>query len=140
MAKVPVSRIYDAIKRAQSERAQDKKSGSDAPFERRHTPRIELRTPIYVYGHPQNREPFHEETISLIVNSHGALLLMTNKVKAGQNLLLTNLATRREQACRVVHSSTKRLRRHQVAVAFTEAAPAFWSLPQELPPPDSQQE
>jgi hypothetical protein len=122
-----VSRIYDAVKRAQSERAAGQKLQKKVEFERRRAERIPLSVPVFVYGHGSHNEPFHEETNSLVVNSHGALLILSNKVKCGQQLLLTNPSTRHEQACHVVHFVKKLRKRSEVAVAFTEPAPAFWN-------------
>ena len=44
---------------------------------------------------------FEEETHTLIVNAHGALIALKSKVVKGQKLRLTNRATKAEQACRV---------------------------------------
>jgi hypothetical protein len=128
-----VSRIYDALKRAQSELAKAKDSQNESEFDRRRAQRIALQVPVFVYGHGRSQEPFHEETTSLVVNSHGALLPLSNRVRLGQELLLTNPATQIEQPCRVVFLASKRSRRNKVGVAFTGEAPAFWSLPGDSP-------
>jgi hypothetical protein len=123
-----LSRIYDAVKRAQSERAARQKSDKKIEFERRRAERVPLNVPVFVYGHGQRNEPFHEETNSLVVNAHGALLKLSSPVNCGQELWLTNPATRHEQACHVVHFVKKLRKGSEVAIAFTEPAPAFWSF------------
>jgi hypothetical protein len=128
-----VSRIYDALKRAQSERAKTTDSETDAGFERRRAERIALKVPVFVYGHGLQKEPFHEETTSLVVNSHGELLPLSNRVRLGQELLLTNPATQTEQSCRVVFLASKRAGRSKVGIAFTGEAPSFWSLREDSP-------
>jgi hypothetical protein len=122
-----VSRIYDAVKRAQSERAATKRDENRVEFERRRDKRVPLNVPVFVYGRGARNEPFHEETNSLVVNSHGALLILSSKVNFGQELWLMNPLTRHEQACRVVRFGKKTRKRAEVAIAFTEPAPAFWS-------------
>jgi hypothetical protein len=122
-----VSRIYDAVKRAQAERAASKRAGNKIEFERRRTERVALNVPVFVYGRGERNEPFHEETNSLVVNSHGALLILSSKVNFGQELWLMNPLTRHEQACRVVRLGKRTRKRAEVAIAFTEPAPAFWS-------------
>lgn len=122
-----MSRIYDAVKRAQSERAARQKADNKIEFERRRAERVPLSVPVFVYGRGERNEPFHEETNSLVVNAHGALLILSSKVKFGQELWLTNPETRHEQACHVVHFVKKARKRSEVAIAFTEPAPAFWS-------------
>lgn len=128
-----MSRIYDALKRAQSELAKTKNSKDESGFERRRAQRVALQVPVFVYGHGRSHEPFHKETTSLVVNSHGALLPLSNRVRLGQELLLTNPATQSEQPCRVVFLASKRSRRSKVGVAFTGEAPSFWSLPGDSP-------
>ncbi len=122
-----MSQIYDAVKRAQSERAARQKVENRIEFERRRAERVPLSVPVFVYGHGARNEPFHEETTSLVVNSHGALLVLASRVKSGQQLWLTNPETRHEQACHVVHFVKKRRKRSEVAIAFTEPAPSFWN-------------
>jgi hypothetical protein len=129
-----VSRIYDAIKRAQSERAGQKSSEGHSEFERRRAERVALRVPVFVYGHGLRNEPFHEESSSINVNHHGALLALSRKVKSGQELLLTNPATHAEQSCHVIFLKKRKQKRIvEVGVAFTEPAPHFWGLPDEPP-------
>ena len=122
-----MSRIYDAVKRAQSERAAERKADNKIEFERRRAERVPLSVPVFVYGRGERNEPFHEETNSLVVNAHGGVLILSSKVKFGQELWLTNPETRHEQACHVVHFVKKARKRSEVAIAFTEPAPAFWS-------------
>jgi hypothetical protein len=122
-----LSRIYDAVKRAQSELAARKSADNKIEFERRRTERVPLDVPVFVYGRGERNEPFHEETHSLIVNAHGALLTLSSKVKFGQELWLTNPSTRDERSCRVVRVGKKIWKRAEVAVAFSEPAPAFWT-------------
>ncbi len=122
-----MSRIYDALKRAQSERAKSKGLQGESEFDRRRAQRIALEVRVFVYGHGRHQEPFHEETTSLVVNSHGCLLPLSNRVCIGQELLLTNPATQSEQPCRVVFLASKRSLRNKVGVAFTDEAPSFWS-------------
>jgi hypothetical protein len=122
-----LSRIYDAVKRAQSERSAKQKADNKIEFERRRAERVPLSVPVFVYGRGDRNEPFHEETNSLVVNAHGGLLILSSKVKFGQELWLTNPETRHEQACHVVHFVKKARKRSEVAIAFTEPAPAFWS-------------
>lgn len=122
-----MSQIYDAIKRAQWERTAGKQTTGTPGFERRRTERMELSVPVFVYGYGLRHEPFHEEATALIMNSHGALLVLSTEVKCGQKLILINSATQREQPCHVVHHAKKRRGDHVVAVAFAEAVPTFWS-------------
>lgn len=122
-----MSRIYDELKRAQRERIERRAAEEVIEGERRITPRRDLRIPVFVYGHAgAGREPFHEETTSIVVNANGALVAISNQVEMGQRLLLTNAATHAEQECLVVHLGPPGLKRPAVAIAFAESAPEFW--------------
>lgn len=123
-----MSRIYDELKRAQRERIEKMESaGDNALPERRCSPRVELSVPVYVYGHSgEAREPFHEETTSIVVNANGALVALASPVQLGQRLLLTNAGTREERQCRVVHFGAVKAPHALVAVAFSEPSPDFW--------------
>jgi hypothetical protein len=77
---------------------------------------------------------FEEETKTLIVNAHGALILLAAKVEKGQLLHMKNRATRQEQACKVIHLGRGANGKTQVAVEFTSPSPEFWRIA--FPPAD----
>lgn len=123
-----MSRIYEELKRAQRERTEKMKRGDDALPERRGSPRVQLCVPVYVYGHRgEAREPFHEETTSIVVNANGALVTLKSRVQFGQALLLTNAGTHEERHCRVVHFDAAAVPNAVVAIAFSEPSPDFWT-------------
>jgi hypothetical protein len=129
-----MSRIFEALRHAQLVRA-GKVSGK-APAanavevpDRRRSRRWSLDIPVYVYGHGQGKEPFHEEAHTLHVNANGALLLLSVPVRKGQKLLLTNSLTQQEQDCHVVFLGTRRSRTIEAGIAFPMTNPDFWQLP-----------
>ncbi len=129
-----MSRIFEALKHAQLVRAGKVPANSPAAEavevrDRRRSRRWTLDIPVYVYGHGQGKEPFHEEAHTLHVNANGALLLLSAPVRKGQKLLLTNTRTQREQDCRVVFIGTKRTRTVEAGIEFPTTNPDFWQLP-----------
>lgn len=123
-----MSRIYDELKRAQRERMERIGSAGDQLPERRSSPRVEMRVPVFVYGHSgEARDPFHEETTSIVVNANGALVTLKTRVEFGQPLLLTNAGTHEERQCRVVHFDAAAVPLAVVAIAFSEPSPDFWT-------------
>ena len=129
-----MSRIFEALKHAQMVRAGKAPANSPAAEavevpDRRRSRRWTLDIPVYVYGHGQGKEPFHEEAHTLHVNANGALLLLSVPVHKGQTLLLTNRATQKEQDCVIVFLGTKRSRTVEVGIAFPEPNTDFWQLP-----------
>lgn len=128
-----MSRIFEALKQAQQSRvpeAQDRPPAAEAveASDRRRSRRWALDVAVYVYGHGPGKEPFHEEAHTLTVNANGALLLLSVPVQKGQQLLLTNRLTEKEQDCRVVYLGTRRSRTIEAGVAFPEANPEFWQI------------
>jgi len=122
-----MSRIYDELKRAQRERMEKMEGASDVLPERRGSPRIEMRVPVFVYGHGGDaRDPFHEQTTSIVVNANGALVALKSRVEFGQRLLLTNAGTHEERQCRVVRLDAD-APDALVAIAFSEPSPDFWT-------------
>src|SRR5271154_3354052 len=118
-----MSRIFEAIKHAQLVRAGKATTKSPVPEaveipDRRRSRRWSLDVRVYVYGHGQEKEPFHEEAHTLNVSANGALLLLSVPIRKGQKLLLTNSLTQREQDCRVIFVGTRRSRTVEAGIAF----------------------
>jgi hypothetical protein len=77
---------------------------------------------------------FQEETNTLVVNLHGALIVLAGKVAKGQKLRLTNRATHEEQICRVATLGLTSGGKAQVGVEFLKPSPDFWHI--SFPPED----
>lgn len=73
-----------------------------------------------------------EETHTLVVSAHGALLRLAMIVSPGDLLTLKNVMSNEEREVRVVHGDHHQ--RRTVAVEFTTPAPKFWHI--DFPPPD----
>jgi hypothetical protein len=102
---------------------------------RRRSQRVMLNVPISVRTQgtgPSNT--FQEDTTTLVVNAHGALIALAGKVEKGQVLRLTNRATREEQNCRVVYSGPIADGKAQVGIEFLQPSPDFWRIA--FPPED----
>ena len=80
-------------------------------------------------------KPASEETKTLIVNAHGALILLRKRVQVNDLLKLRNAKTQEELACRVVDlSAADQLGATNVGIEFVEPAPRFWHIA--FPPED----
>jgi hypothetical protein len=124
-----LSRIYDAIKRAQIKPSSDTDKQAVPPIgERRRSPRRKATVPVFVYGHNPAQQPFHEEAYSAVISELGGLLVMSSTVRPGQVLLLTNKVTQKEQECRVAYVGGHDPQSLEVAVEFPAVAPDFWRL------------
>lgn len=97
-------------------------------IERRRSERIPHRVTLMVCGQSTGNDPFKEETVTLSINSHGALLALAANVALGQRLLLINRQTWDEAEARVSRLAALDGQRTQVAVEFTQPAPDFWPI------------
>jgi hypothetical protein len=102
---------------------------------RRRSQRVILTLPIIIrtVDGPSDAA-FKEETQTLVVNVHGALVLLAGKVTKGQKLVLTNRATQLEQECRVASIGAQSGRKTQIGVEFLQPSPDFWRI--SFPPAD----
>src|SRR6266852_5489411 len=74
------------------------------------------------------REPFSENTQTVLVFANGAVIRLSSAVASGQLLFLTNEKTKKEVVCQVVKSKNYSHVSGYVELEFTEAAPGFWGL------------
>ncbi len=108
--------------------------GSGTPVDNRRSQRILLKIPILVRAQFEDGLPITEDTTTLEVNAHGALIALAMKVRSGQKLTLKNWATANEQECRVVHVREVHTGKSEVGITFPFAMPKFWNV--QFPPPD----
>jgi hypothetical protein len=102
--------------------------------DQRRSQRVLLRVPIQVRWQPPGEETIVEDTATLVVNAHGALISLAMKVKAGQKIILRNWSMPHEKECRVVHVRESLLPKKEVGVAFLHPDASFWGV--EFPPED----
>ena len=93
-----------------------------------------LSVPIQVTGTDKQNQKFEEETRTLVVNAHGALISLGAKVAVGQQITVSNKATRRSMNCRIAYLGNPAAGKIQMGVEFTEACPSFWQI--DFPPDD----
>jgi hypothetical protein len=96
--------------------------------ERRRSERFPLRMTVMVCGESTERGPFREETETLSINSHGALLALSADVALGQKVVLTNPQTWNETEARVSRLAALHSQWTEVAVEFTQPATQFWPI------------
>jgi hypothetical protein len=77
---------------------------------------------------------FSEDTQTLVVNAHGALVALDAHVEKGQILYLTNRAVHEEQKVRVIYVGPTSGGKAQVGVEFATPCPDFWRIA--FPPED----
>jgi hypothetical protein len=97
-----------------------------AELERRRSPRRLLDVPLIVRGESTEKQPFLEETFTISVSAHGALVLLANRVALGQTVVLIKPETQQEQEGRISRLGAPYGGLAQVAVEFAQPVPEFW--------------
>src|SRR6267143_1360604 len=100
----------------------------------RRSQRVIVKVSVMVLADGTGNKPVSEETLTVTVNAHGAMILLGFKVSIGQLLTLPNSRTGEEVACRVVYVSPHESEKRQVGVDFMKPSPRFWRI--SFPPPD----
>ena len=96
---------------------------------RRRSQRVILSLPITVRSEGAPAESsFVEETQTLVVNEHGALIALFSKVEERQTLRMFNPGTGLEQLCMVSYVGPPAERKAQVGLKFLAPSPNFWSI------------
>jgi hypothetical protein len=101
---------------------------------RRRSMRVLLSVPIHVSGKTIDKKDFTEETRTLVVNAHGALISLAAPVVADQSILVENRATRQSLECRVVYLGTTQAGKTQMGIEFSMPSARFWQI--DFPPDD----
>jgi hypothetical protein len=101
---------------------------------RRRSMRVLLSVPIRVTGKTIANEDFEEQTRTLVVNAHGALISLQAPVAPNQLIIVANKATSQSRECRVVHVGTQAVGKIQVGIEFVKPSGTFWQI--DFPPDD----
>ncbi len=108
-------------------------AGPNQEKKRRRSQRVMLALPITVSGEGL-KGACNEDTRTVVVNAHGALINLVTKVAQNQILELKSPANPMKQACRVTYVGPATDGKTQLGIEFTEPAPQFWHIA--FPPED----
>jgi len=95
------------------------------PVEQRRGRRVHTAMRISLYGRLAD-EPFQEHTKTIDVSSHGGLFPISAAVVRSQKLILTNLETDDELACRVARLVHTKEGTTLAGVEFLQPSLRFW--------------
>lgn len=71
---------------------------------------------------------FRENSQTIVVSAHGALLYLHETVEMGAQVMLINPATEEEQECRIVFIGDISDKGQRIGVEFLSPAPHFWGV------------
>src|SRR5713101_6468930 len=100
----------------------------------RRSQRVMVKVSVVVLAQGADNKRVSEETRTVTVNAHGAMVLLELKVSIGQLLTLRNSRTGEEAHCRVVYLSPHQSEKREVGVDFMKPSPRFWRI--SFPPSD----
>lgn len=93
-----------------------------------------MQVAVRVRGNDAQGKNFEEETSTLAINAHGALVLLQARITSGSKVHLQHNVTREEQECHVAFLGPVRSGKAEVGLEFSEARPGFWRVA--FPPED----
>lgn len=93
--------------------------------EKRRALRVPVAMPVLIYGRSAE-QPFQEQTETIDVCTLGGLMPVISEVMKSQKLLLTNLLTNEELACRVARVVRTREGKTLAGLEFLQPSQGFW--------------
>jgi hypothetical protein len=94
----------------------------------RRSARVLMDVPVVVCGESGDRIAFREETFTVTVSAHGALLMMSTSVSLGQKIVVINPFSRDEREGRIAYRGPLHAGLSQVAIEFCKPSPDFWPI------------
>src|SRR3974377_722851 len=104
------------------------------PGPRRRSQRVLMQVSVRIRGYDAQGMVFEEQTSTLAINAHGALIPLQVRVTSGSKVFMKQNGTMQEQECHVVFLGPVRLGKSEVGLEFTVACPTFWRVA--FPPED----
>lgn len=101
---------------------------------RRRSQRVLMQLPVRVWGRDGIGTLFEEETSTLAISAHGALMALSAPVHRGLPLNLSNVQTKAALECTVIHIDKLAGEAPHVGVEFRLPNPTFWHVA--FPPKD----
>jgi hypothetical protein len=104
------------------------------PMPRRRSQRVLMQVAVRVTGTDAQGHPFEEDTETLAINAHGALILTSARVTSGSILKMQHKGTKEEQECHVAFLGPVRAGKSEIGLEFSSPRPSFWRVA--FPPSD----
>ena len=104
------------------------------PVARRRSQRVLMQVAVRIRGNNSQGTDFEEETETLAINAHGALILLQARVTSGSKVMMQHKRTQEEQECHVVFLGPVRGGKAEIGLEFSEPRPTFWRVA--FPPED----
>src|ERR1700682_2710647 len=100
----------------------------------RRSQRVLMQVAVRMRGEDVQGKNIEEETETLAINAHGALVLMKARLTSGSKVLLQHKRTEEEQECHGALLGPVRAGNAEIGLEFPSPRPAFWRVA--FPPED----
>jgi len=104
------------------------------PGPKRRSQRVLMQVPVRLRGANAQGASFEEETETLAISAHGALVLLQTRLMSGTRIQLQHKKTLEEQECQVVFLGPVRGNKAEIGLEFSAPRPQFWRVA--FPPED----
>jgi hypothetical protein len=101
---------------------------------RRRSQRVLMQVPVRIRGTDAQGKPVEEETETLAINAHGALVLLQSRLTSGSLVQLQHKKTQEEHECHVAFLGPVRSGKAEIGLEFSSPHPTFWRVA--FPPED----
>jgi hypothetical protein len=101
---------------------------------RRRSQRVLMQVSVRIRGEDSLGKPVEEETETLAINAHGALVLLKARLTSGSKVFLQHKSTQEEQECHVAFLGPVRSGKAEIGLEFSAPRPSFWRVA--FPPED----
>lgn len=107
---------------------------SNTSIARRRSQRVLMQVAVRISATDTQGKTIEEETETLAINAHGALVLLASRLTSGCKVLLQHKRTEEQQECHVVFLGPVRSGKAEIGLEFSSPRPAFWRVA--FPPED----
>lgn len=104
------------------------------PAAKRRSSRVVIDIPVTLFAQSPQHRMFEEQTKTLTVSAHGALIFLQTELDPQKPVLITNQMTGSEAQCRVAHRKEIRSGGIELGLEFAQPLPKFWGI--HFPPED----
>jgi hypothetical protein len=101
---------------------------------RRRSQRVLMQVAVRIRGTDAQGAAIEEETETLAINAHGALVLLQSRLTSGSKVQLQHKKTQEEHECHVAFLGPVRSGKAEIGLEFSSPHPTFWRVA--FPPED----
>ena len=108
--------------------------GEAPQVNKRRSLRVVIDIPVTVFGQDLDGKIFAEQSKTITVNAHGAIVILETDINRQKPALLMNTKTGAEVQCSIAHRKEIAKGRFEIGLNFVDPNPRFWGM--NFPPED----